>query len=77
MSKSRNTRFPLDGWQHQHPQYASLPGQQSLFTESLSAPLAPEDFTSLPKQRSELFYTGKDLPGASETDQVLLWDVPK
>jgi|GEM_PF-5088072 len=27
------------------------------------------------ERRGELFYTGKDLPGAHETDQVILWDL--
>ncbi|TWU28621.1 hypothetical protein [Bythopirellula polymerisocia] len=48
----------------QPPKY--LPGQRSLF---------PEDLEFEIDSGTELFYTGKDLPGAKETSQVILWDV--
>jgi len=38
--------------------------------------LDPAEIEITARQRRELFYTGKDLPGAKEREQVILWDVP-
>jgi hypothetical protein len=54
----------------------SLPGQLSLFHEAAPLKMDPAEIEITARQRRELFYTGKDLPGAKEREQVILWDVP-
>ena len=54
----------------------SLPGQLPLFHEEAPLKLDRAEIEITARQRRELFYTGKDLPGAKETGQVILWDVP-
>ena len=44
------------------PQYEYLPGQQQLFAEDDLLNMASEE--SAANQHGELFYTGRDLPGA-------------
>ncbi|QEG35110.1 hypothetical protein [Bythopirellula goksoeyrii] len=66
-SHSRQTQMDNSRVGNRTPKY--LPGQRSLFCvepvpEVVSAESTPE-----------LFYTGKDLPGAKEREQVILWDV--
>jgi len=55
------------------PKY--LPGQRSLFAEEPAFEVVSTKAESLAGPSGELFYTGKDLPGKHETDQVILWDV--
>ena len=54
-------------------QYESLPGQKQLFPECEGD--LTTDTSNEMTLRHELFETGKDLPGAEETDQSILWDV--
>ncbi len=55
------------------PYHESLPGQRPRFPE--------DDLKNSPSEESaenlhgELFYTGRDLPGAKERLQAILWDV--
>lgn len=49
------------------PKY--LPGQRSLFCEEPAPEVDSAEATT------ELFYTGRDLPGGKETEQAILWDV--
>ena len=55
------------------PRYEFLPGQQQLFAEDDLLNVASEE--SAANQHGELFYTGRDLPGAKETIQAILWDM--
>ena len=50
-----------------------LPGQRSLFAEDGLLNMASEEPAA--NQHGELFYTGRDLPGAKETLQAIMWDV--
>ena len=52
----------------------SLPGQLPLFGDE-GGPVQILTAEEIANGQAELFYTGKDLPGAVETDQVILWDV--
>ena len=67
----RSTSVDISGWSL--PQYESLPGQQQLFSEREGNPTS--DAQPGTARCHELFETGRDLPGAAETDQALLWDV--
>ena len=67
----RNTSVDISGWRL--PQYESLPGQRQLFSEREGNPTT--DTRDRTARCRELFETGRDLPGAAETDQVLIWDV--
>jgi len=67
----RNTSVDISGWSL--PQYESLPGQQPLFSEREGD--RTTDTRHSTARCHELFETGRDLPGAAETDQSLLWDV--
>jgi hypothetical protein len=55
------------------PHHESLPGQRPLFTEDDQLNTFAEK--SAENLNGELFNTGKDLPGAKETLQAILWDV--
>jgi hypothetical protein len=55
------------------PHHESLPGQRSLFAEDDQQHTSTEE--SAVNLYGELFYTGKDLPGAKESLQAILWDV--
>jgi hypothetical protein len=55
------------------PFHKSLPGQRPLFTEDDQLNTFAEK--SAENLNGELFNTGKDLPGAKETLQAILWDV--
>jgi hypothetical protein len=73
MHDTTNTSTELRGCAQHGRQYESLPGQKQLFSERESGPTIAGLFGRA--QRRELFETGKDLPGAAETDQSILWDV--
>jgi hypothetical protein len=55
------------------PRYESLPGQKQLFWER-AGELNSDVLVGTTPGR-ELFETGKDLPGAAERDQAILWDL--
>ena len=59
----------------QDPKY--LPGQCLLFPDGPEGEKSPDTDRNRTAAEAggELFYTGKDLPGAAETDQVILWDL--
>jgi hypothetical protein len=57
-------RFQLPRWDQLPGPYKPLPGQMDLFADG------PDPLAS-----NELFETGRDLPGAGERDQEILWDV--
>lgn len=48
------------------PNYRPLPGQKSLLFDH---PVTP--------RRAALFDDGRDLPGAAEREQQILWDLPR
>lgn len=75
MAKSACRPSQLEGWDRRRPTLESLPGQRPLFREELPVPILQEEAADAARRRRELFYTGKDLPGARETAQVILWDV--
>ncbi len=54
------------------PCHEYLPGQRTLFVED---DLRNASLEELAANHGELFYTGRDLPGAKETLQAILWDV--
>lgn len=54
-------------------QYESLPVQQQLFSEREGD--SNSDTLACVTPCRELFDTGKDLPGAEERDQAILWDL--
>jgi hypothetical protein len=62
-------------WGQRRPQYESLPGQQPLFAEHEWSCNSAIGAPFLAFARRELFDTGKDLPGADERDQAILWDL--
>jgi hypothetical protein len=69
MTLSPQGAWSLHGWDRQPQRRDPLPGQQSLFPSPVS-----EAFTE-GRYGPELFDSGRDLPGADETDQQILWDV--
>jgi hypothetical protein len=73
MHDTTNASTDLRGWARHGQQYESLPGQQLLFSERESDLISNHPVH--PARRPELFETGKDLPGAMETDQAIFWDV--
>ncbi len=75
MGASRKPHFRKANWRILGRQYKSLPGQQLLFAEDVPQSIEPAEEQAIAEQCGELFYTGKDLPGANETLQVILWDV--
>ena len=56
-------------------QYQSLPGQRPLFSEQEEDCGSTFSGRNHLHWRRELFDTGKDLPGAEERDQAILWDL--
>lgn len=73
MHDTTRTSVDLCGWTQRWPQYESLPGQRELFSECENEPSNGGRIYS--SQQSALFDTGKDLPGATERDQAIFWDV--
>jgi predicted patatin/cPLA2 family phospholipase len=76
MTNSQYLPAQVKAWDKISQTFESLPGQLSLFHEA--APLKPDsaEMEMNAGELGELFYTGRDLPGAKESDQVILWDVP-
>ena len=62
-----------NGRENRLPCHKSLPGQRLLFTDDDLLNGASEELAE--NQHRELFYTGRDLPGAKETLQAILWDI--
>ena len=61
-------------WDKPIRQVPSLPGQMSIF-DVISDIRDSENVTPTTAMHPELFDTGRDLPGAGETRQRLIWDV--
>ena len=67
----------LSGWDRLPKRFEPLAGQQSLFDLQTLMPIVIEcdtDTAEASDQR-DLFESGRDLPGASELDQRIIWDV--
>jgi hypothetical protein len=69
----QNTSVDFWGRNLPQPRYESLPGQKQLFSER-ACDLNSDALVGTTPGR-ELFDTGKDLPGAAERDQAILWDL--
>jgi hypothetical protein len=73
MNTLKKQAINSNGRENLFPYHESLPGQQPLFAEGdLQNTPSEEPATNL---HGELFYTGRDLPGAKETLQAILWDI--
>jgi hypothetical protein len=58
----------LEGWDRLPERYEPLPGQIGIFEYR---PVVRDD------EHPELFDTGRDLPGAEEHAQRILWDIER
>ena len=80
MTPNRNVQplIDLSGWDRLPKRHEPLAGQQSLFDLQTLMPIvqACGADTAQPGDQRELFESGRDLPGASERDQRIIWDVP-
>ncbi len=67
----------LTGWDRLPERHEPLPGQKNLFDVDSLESFVPQcgNDPSQPVGQSELFDSGRDLPGAGERDQAILWDV--
>jgi hypothetical protein len=67
----------LSGWDRLPKKHEPLPGQQCLFDLQTLMPIvqAPGADKAQPNDQRDLFESGRDLPGASERDQRIIWDV--
>ena len=66
----------LTDWDKPLELHQSLAGQQNFFDEHGEEARSDPILVSFPCGDSfELFETGRDLPGAKETDQSIFWDV--
>ena len=80
MSQKRRSIAPLpdlSGWDRLPVRHEPLPGQMPLFDVDTLEPLRQADNEEAmgPVGDPKLFETGRDLPGASEGSQHILWDV--
>lgn len=80
MNQKRRSIPPLldlSGWDRLPDRHEPLPGQMTLLDVDNSKPSRQGDNeeTFDPVGDPELFETGRDLPGASEGSQRILWDV--
>jgi hypothetical protein len=68
----------LSGWDRLPKRHEPLAGQQSLFDLQTRMPIvqACGADTAQPGDQRDLFESGRDLPGASERDQSIIWDMP-
>ena len=68
----------LSGWDRLPKRHEPLADQQSLFDLQTLMPIvqACGADTAQPGDQRDLFESGRDLPGASERDQRIIWDVP-
>ncbi len=80
MTPNRHVKplIDLSGWDQLPKRHEPLAGQQSLFDHQTLRPLvqACGTDTAQPGDQRDLFESGRDLPGASERDQCIIWDVP-
>ena len=67
-SSSQQPYLDLTGWEQVPKAYESLPGQMELFGNTA-------DGSCMQPVCSELFETGRDLPGSREQDQRIIWDI--
>ncbi|QDT72946.1 hypothetical protein [Lacipirellula limnantheis] len=65
----------FSGWNVPPQSHPSLPGQKQLFSHLEIS--ATHDAVAHNASGRELFVTGRDLPGAQETAQAILWDIEK
>ena len=64
----RQVNRDLAGWEQIPKPIKSLPGQLELFGNA-------DDGSCLSAFHGELFETGRDLPGAAERRQRIIWDI--
>ena len=80
MTPNRHVKplIDLSGWNRLPKRHEPLAGQQSLFDLQTLMPIvqACGADTVEPGDQRDLFESGRDLPGASERDQCIIWDVP-
>ena len=67
-SRYESMSFKPAGWERLPIRYESLPGQMELFSDEDEAACSPVSF-------GDLFDTGRDLPGARERGQKIIWDL--
>ena len=66
----------LSGWDQLPKRHEPLAGQQNLFDLQTLMPIAQAcGDTAKTSDQRELFESGRDLPGASERGQRIIWDV--
>ena len=79
MTPNRHVKplIDLSGWDQLPKRHEPLAGQQSLFDLQTLKPFvqACGTDTTQPGDPRDLFETGRDLPGAAERDQRIIWDV--
>ena len=79
MTPNRHVKplIDLSGWDQLPKRHEPLAGQQSLFDLQTLKPFvqACGTDTNQPGDPRDLFETGRDLPGAAERDQRIIWDV--
>jgi hypothetical protein len=71
MTESPHRPIEIDGLDKGVPTPKYLPGQRFLFSEEPTFEIVSAEAEAV----AELFCTGRDLPGANETNQVIIWDV--
>lgn len=74
MTQDRRAVPPLNdltGWDRLPERYEPLAGQMDLFDSHTAGVISSPE----PSGRRVLFDRGHDLPGASERDQRIIWDV--
>ncbi len=79
MTPNRHVKplIDLSGWDQLPKRHEPLAGQQSLFDLQTLKPTvqACGADKAQPGDQRDLFESGRDLPGASERDQRIIWDV--
>ena len=80
MTSTRRSVPPLldlTGWDRRPERHEPLEGQMDLFDVGTLESFVPQcnDDPSQPVDQAELFATGRDLPGAGEREQHIIWDV--
>ena len=80
MTPNRHVKplIDLSGWDQLPKRHQPLAGQQSLFdlqTLKSFVQACGADTAHPGGQKVDLFESGRDLPGAAERDQRIIWDV--
>ncbi len=79
MTSNRHVQplIDLSGWDRLPKRHEPLAGQQNLFDLQMLMPIVQANGadTAQPGDQRDLFESGRDLPGASERDQGIIWDV--